>query len=36
MLLDRSPVLRELVQKKELVIASAMHDVATGTVTFFG
>jgi carbonic anhydrase len=35
MLLDRSPVLRELVQKKELVIASAMHDVATGTVTFF-
>ena len=35
MLLDKSPVLRELVQKKELVIASAMHDVATGKVTFF-
>ena len=35
MLLDRSPVLRELVQKKELVIVSAMHDVSTGKVTFF-
>jgi carbonic anhydrase len=36
MLTDKSAVLRELVQKKELVIASAMHDVATGRVTFFG
>jgi carbonic anhydrase len=35
MLTDKSAVLRELVQKKELVIASAMHDVATGKVTFF-
>jgi carbonic anhydrase len=35
MLLDKSAVLRELVQKKELVIASAMHDVGTGKVTFF-
>jgi carbonic anhydrase len=35
MLLDKSPVLRELVQKKELAIASAMHDVGTGKVTFF-
>jgi carbonic anhydrase len=35
MLLDKSPVMRELVQKKELVVASAMHDVGTGKVTFF-
>ena len=34
MLVDRSSVLRDMVQKKELVIASAMHDVATGKVTF--
>lgn len=35
MLVDKSPVLRELVQKKELVIASSMHNVRTGKVTFF-
>jgi carbonic anhydrase len=35
MLVDRSTVLRELVRKKELAIASAMHDVGTGKVTFF-
>ena len=34
MLIDKSAVLRELVQKKEIVIASAMHDVGTGKVTF--
>jgi carbonic anhydrase len=36
MLVDRSEVLRELVENKQLVIAAAMHDVATGKVTFFG
>jgi len=35
MLIDRSEVLRQRVDKKELVIAAAMHDVATGAVTFF-
>jgi carbonic anhydrase len=35
MLTDKSAVLRELVQNKQLTIASAMHDVATGKVTFF-
>ena len=35
MLMDRSEVLRELVDNKQLVIAAAMHDVATGKVTFF-
>lgn len=36
MLVDRSDVLRELVEKKQLVIAAAMHDIGTGKVTFFG
>ena len=36
MLVDRSDVLRELIEKKQLVIAAAMHDVATGKVAFFG
>jgi carbonic anhydrase len=35
MLVEKSDVLRELVQKKELVIVAAMHDVSTGRVTFF-
>ncbi len=33
-LTDRSEVLRELVAKKQLVIAAAMHDLGTGGVTF--
>jgi carbonic anhydrase len=36
MLVDRSDVLRELVAEKQLVIAAAMHDIATGKVTFLG
>jgi carbonic anhydrase len=36
MLVDKSDVLRELVDNKQLVIAAAIHDVATGKVTFFG
>ena len=35
MLMDRSEILRGLVEAKELVIASAMQDLATGKVTFF-
>ena len=35
MLVDKSDVLRELVDKNQLVIAAAMHDVGTGQVTFF-
>ena len=33
-LTDRSEVLRELVEKKQLVIAAAMHDISTGEVKF--
>ena len=36
MLTERSQVLREMVAKKELAIAAAMHDLATGKVTFLG
>jgi carbonic anhydrase len=32
---DRSAVLRELVAKNQLMIVGAMHDVATGRVTFY-
>ncbi len=35
MLTAKSAVLKELVDAKQLVIASAMHDLATGKVTFF-
>jgi carbonic anhydrase len=35
MLVEKSDVLRELVQTKELLIVAAMHDVSTGRVTFF-
>jgi carbonic anhydrase len=35
MLTDKSAVLKELVDAKQLVIASAMHDISTGKVTFF-
>lgn len=34
MLLDQSEVLRQMVSAKELVVASAIHDIATGKVTF--
>ncbi len=33
-ILDRSPVMRGLVEKGELIVVGAMHDVATGRVTF--
>lgn len=32
---SRSEVLRDLVAKKQLRVVAAMHDVATGRVTFF-
>ena len=35
MILSRSPVLKEMVDKKQIVIAAAMHDVETGRVSFF-
>ncbi len=35
MLVDKSDVLRELIEQNQLVIASAMHDVGIGQVTFF-
>ena len=35
MILSRSPVLKEMVDKKQLVIAAAMNDIATGRVSFF-
>lgn len=34
-LVERSEVLRELVEKRQLIIASAMHDLSTGSVKFF-
>jgi carbonic anhydrase len=34
-LTERSDVLRELVEQKQLLITSAMHDLSTGTVKFF-
>lgn len=34
MLLDQSEVLRQMVNAKELAVASAIHDIATGQVTF--
>lgn len=36
MLVDRSDVLRGLVAEKKLVVAAAMHDLATGRVRFLG
>jgi carbonic anhydrase len=35
MILSRSPVLKEMADKKEIVVAAAMHDVETGRVSFF-
>jgi carbonic anhydrase len=35
MILDRSPVLKEMASKKEIVVAAAMHDLETGRVSFF-
>jgi carbonic anhydrase len=35
-LTSRSEVLRGMVERKQLRVVSAMHDVATGRVTFFG
>ena len=35
-LTSRSEVLRGLVGQKQLRVVSAMHDIATGRVTFFG
>jgi carbonic anhydrase len=35
MILSRSPVLKEMVDKKQIVIAAAMNDIETGRVTFF-
>jgi carbonic anhydrase len=34
MLVDKSDVLRQLVQQNELVIAAAMHDIATGKINY--
>ena len=34
--LDRSPVLRELVDAKKLTVVAAMHDLSTGRVTMLG
>jgi len=35
MILSRSPVLKEMADKKEIVVAAAMHDLETGRVSFF-
>jgi carbonic anhydrase len=35
MIFSRSPVLKEMADKKEIVVAAAMHDVETGRVSFF-
>ncbi len=36
MILDQSPVLKEMADKKEIAVVAAMHDISTGLVTFFG
>jgi carbonic anhydrase len=33
-ILDRSPIMRNLVEAGDLLVVGAMHDVATGEVTF--
>ena len=35
LILDRSPILKEMAGNKEIVVAAAMHDLATGKITFF-
>ena len=35
MILSRSPVLKEMADKQEIVVAAAMHDIETGRVSFF-
>ncbi|MCB1513864.1 MAG: twin-arginine translocation signal domain-containing protein [Hyphomicrobiaceae bacterium] len=35
MILDQSPVLKEMADKKEIVVVAAMHDIKTGKVSFF-
>ena len=35
MILGRSPVLKEMADKKEIVVAAAMHDLETGRVSFY-
>jgi carbonic anhydrase len=35
MILSRSPVLKEMAGKREIVVAAAMHDLETGRVSFF-
>jgi carbonic anhydrase len=35
MIFSRSPVLKEMADKKEIVVAAAMHDIETGRVSFF-
>ncbi len=35
MILSRSPILKEMADKKEIVVAAAMHDIETGRVSFF-
>jgi len=35
MILARSPILKEMADKKEIVLAAAMHDIETGRVSFF-
>jgi hypothetical protein len=34
LILEKSPVLMEMVDKKELIIVAAMHDLTTGQVNF--
>lgn len=35
-ILERSPILREMNQKKEIGIVGGLHDTETGQITFFG
>jgi carbonic anhydrase len=35
-ILERSPILREMNQKKEIGIVGGLHDIETGQITFFG
>jgi carbonic anhydrase len=33
--MERSPILKEMIEKKEIGIVGGTHDIATGRVTFY-
>jgi carbonic anhydrase len=33
--MERSPILKEMIEKKEIAIVGGTHDISTGKVTFY-